>query len=210
MPPESSFDLKANHPLLPHPEVTRLYKENDFKYTKEIEDRNYEDWYDEVKRGKVTILITQFFRNSVNKKDYIYYDAMLFGTDRKGNRSPFTIRMGVYEKPTFRMDLDSRTDKVLSNQILEKRKVYDIQYSPQLFDNLLEQATEDNLNMQVVTPGKNYTIHDVTAFRDATYPELVEIGKTGRSLHAIRVETTPTTTTPTPKAKAAAASTTTK
>ena len=190
--PEAPFDLAAKHPLLPHPEVTKAYKENEFKYRKNLEDRNYDAWYDEVKRSTVTILITQFFRIQRNRKDYLYYDAILFGTDRKGNRAPLTIRMGVYDAPTFHKSLDNRTDRVISNEVEQKTRTYDIPYTPELFDTLLEQTADDGqLNLIVVTPGRTYNITDPVDFRDATYSELVEIGTTGRSLHSLRAASPP-------------------
>jgi hypothetical protein len=85
--PEVLFDLKSKRPLLPHPEVTRLHQENKFKYDKTVQDRNYERWYEEVKKvgkistGEITILITQIFRINRMGQHYIFYDAFLYGTD---------------------------------------------------------------------------------------------------------------------------------
>jgi len=190
--PEAPFDLAAKHPLLPHPQVTKLYQENDFKYNKTLQDRNYDAWYDEVKRSNISILITQFFRTQrTGKKDYLYYDAILFGTDRKGNRTPFTMRFGTYERPTFYKAVDQRTDKVESQQVEEKITTYDIPYTDKLFDELLEQASDDRLNLVVVTPGRTYNINDPIDFRDATHTELIEMGTTGRSLHSLRTATPP-------------------
>ena len=69
--PEAPYDLKANHPLLPHPKSLELYQENKFKYDKTVQDLNYERWYNETKKvgkistGKITILINQMYRHGV-------------------------------------------------------------------------------------------------------------------------------------------------
>lgn len=188
--PEAAFDLKAKHPLLPHPTVSKLFTENEFPYDKKIQDKNYEAWYQEVKKSKITILIYQMFRtkrliDNVSK-DFIFYDAFLYGTDRKGNKSPFSIRLGTYEKPTFTKKIDERTDQIISHEILDWETVYEYEYKPELFDELLLQSKEDDLKLEVMTPGRPYTIPDVEDFRNAAYQELVEIGKTGKSLSSIR------------------------
>ena len=188
--PEAPYDLKASHPLYPHPKITELFKENEFKYDKNIHDRNYETWYAEVKKSKISIMIYQMFRTrrliENQSKDFIFYDAFLYGTDRKGNKSPFDVRLGVYQKPTFRKQIDDRTDKILSHEIMNWDTVYEYEYSPELLDDLLLKATEDDLKLGVISPGRSYSIPDIQDFRDATYQELIEIGKTGKSLSTIR------------------------
>lgn len=207
--PEAPYDLKANHPLLPHPKVTELFKENEFKYDKKIQDQNYETWYAEVKKSKITIMIYQIFRlrrlvENISK-DFIFYDAMLYGTDRKGNKSPLDVRLGVYQRPTFRKQIDDRTDKIISHEILNWDTVYEYEYTPELLDDLLLKSTEDDLKLNVVSPGRIYTISDIADFRDATYQELVEIGKTGKSLDSLRkqkeIAAAPTPTTSAKKDK---------
>jgi hypothetical protein len=65
------------------------------------------------------------------------------------------------------------------------------------------QATEGNLslgqslNLVVVTPSRSYTIPDAQDFRDATYQELIEIGRTEKSLATIRKEKATKATPPT-------------
>ena len=125
-------------------------------------------------------------------QDYIFYDAMLYGTDRTGNKLSFDIRIGKYQKPVFRKRIDQRTDEIISHEIEGKDTIYEIEYKPELFDSLLEQSIEESeqqhLSLVVVTPTRNYTIPDAQDFRDGTYQELIEIGKTGKSLATIRKE----------------------
>lgn len=196
--PEAPFDLKSKHPLLPHPEVTRTYQENKFKYDKTVQDLNYERWYNETKKigkistGKISILIKQMFRLRRMGQDYIFYDAMLYGTDRTGNRLGFDVRLGLYQKPIFRKRIDQRSDEIISHEIEAKETVYEYEYTPDLFDTLLEQSIEESetshLSLVVVSPTRNYTIPDIQEFRDGTYQELIEIGRTGKSLSSIRKE----------------------
>ena len=202
--PEASYDLKANHPLLPHPKVTELFKENEFKYDKKSHDINYEAWYSEVKKSKITITIHQMYR--VKRlienvpTDFIFYDAMLYGTDRKGNKAVFDVRLGVYQKPSFRKQIDDRTDKIISHEIQNWDTVYEYKYTPELFDDLLTKATEDDLKLNVITPGRIYSIPDIQDFRDGTHQELTEIGRTGKSLDSLRKEKI-TLSAPTPAAQ---------
>ena len=188
--PEAPYDLKTNHPLLPHPKVTELFKDNEFKYDKKIQDINYDNWYSEVKKSKITIQIHQMYRvrrfHEGVQKDYIFYDAMLYGTDRKGNKAVFDVRLGVYQSPTFRKQIDDRTDKIISHEIQNWDTVYEYEYTPELLDDLLLKSTEDDLKLNVITPGRIYTVPDIQDFRDGTYQELAEIGRTGKSLSTIR------------------------
>lgn len=203
--PEAPYDLKANHPLLPHPKVTELFKENEFKYDKKSQDINYEVWYSEVKKSKITIKIYQMYRvrklHEGKPEDYIFYDAMLYGTDRKGNKAMLDVRLGVYQSPTFRKQIDDRTDKIISHEIQNWDTVYEYKYTPELFDDLLLKSTEDDLKLNVITPGRIYSIPDIQDFRDGTHQELGEIGKTGKSLDSIRKEKI-TLSAPTPAATA--------
>lgn len=193
--PEAPYDLKSNHPLLPHPEVTRLYKENNYLYYKSCHDINYENWYAATKKtgkvsdGKISIVINQMCRTKRMGKDYIFYDANLYGTDRTGNRLAFNTVFGTYQKPVFRKTIDQRTDEVISHDIESQETIYEYEYTPELFDSLLEQAVEESENQHlslVVIGTRNYSITDPQQFRDATYQELIEIGKTGKSLATIR------------------------
>ena len=112
--PEAPYDLKSKHPLLPHPGLPNYTRKTIFTYYKTCQDLNYERWYNEVKKvgkistGKITILINQMFRTKQMDKDYIFYDAILYGTDRTGNRLSFYIRFGRYQKPVFRKRIDAR------------------------------------------------------------------------------------------------------
>ena len=190
--PEAPYDLTANHPILPHPKVTELFKENEFKYDKKSQDINYEAWYSEVKKSKITIKIYQMYRvrklHEGKPEDYIFYDAMLYGTDRKGNKAMLDVRLGVYQSPTFRKQIDDRTDKIISHEIQNWDTIYEYKYTPEMFDDLLLKSTEDDLKLNVITPGRIYSIPDIQDFRDGTYQELGEIGKTGKSLHSIRTQ----------------------
>ena len=113
---------------------------------------------------------------------------MLYGTDRKGNKAPIDVRLGVYQSPTFRKQIDDRTDKIISHEIQNWDTVYEYKYTPELFDDLLLKSTEDDLKLNVYTPSRTYSIPDIQDFRDATYQELIEIGRTGKSLANIRKE----------------------
>ena len=59
-----------------------------------------------------------------------------------------------------------------------------------MFDDLLLQSIEESehqhLSLVVVFPTRNYTVADAQDFRDGTYQELIEIGRTGKSLAIIR------------------------
>ena len=164
--PETLFDLKSKHPLLPHPEVTRLYQENKFSYYKTCEDLNYERWFNETKKvgrissGKISILITGMYRTRQMGKDFIFYDAMLYGTDKTGNRLGFYLRFGKYDKPIFRKRIDARSDEIISHEIEAKETIYEIEYTPELLDELLEQSIEESemqhLSLVVVTDEELY------------------------------------------------------
>lgn len=142
--PEVKYDLK--HPLCPHPEVIRVYQENKFKYEKTVHDREYEQWHDEVKKvgkistGEITRLIFQMFRINRMGQDYIFYDAFLYGTDKTGNKKSFYHSFGRYEEPIFNKKIDQRTDEIISHELVDKVMTYEYQYTPKLFDSLLEEA----------------------------------------------------------------------
>ena len=79
---------------------------------------------------------------------------------------------------------------MISHEIEAKETIYEIEYTPKLFDSRIRAVyrgvKHQHLSLVVISPSRSYTIPDRQDFRDGTYQELIEIGKTGKSLSSIR------------------------
>ena len=58
-------------------------------------------------------------------------------------------------------------------------------YSIVLLKMAVEESEQQHLSLIIISPSRSYTIADRQDFRDGTYEELIEVGKTGKSLSAI-------------------------
>ena len=118
---------------------------------------NYERWYNETKKiGKISTRKdfnsdqTDVCRLRRMGQDYIFYDAMLYGTDRTGNRLGFDVRLGLYQKPIFsESDRHRRSDEIISHEIEAKETVYEYEYTPDLFDPLYKSGLSKNLKHRI-------------------------------------------------------------
>ena len=77
-------------------------------------------------------------------QDYIFYDAMLYGTDRTGNKLCFDVRFGYISEPNFRKRIDAENRRNYLAWNRSQRNGLWNEYTPDQFDTLLEQSVEES------------------------------------------------------------------
>ena len=68
-------------------------------------------------------------------KDYIFYDAMLYGTDKTGNRLGFDMRLVNMKSQFSENESMLGSDKIISHEIESRETVYEYQYTPNYLMN---------------------------------------------------------------------------
>ncbi len=184
--------IALNHPLYPKPELIALHKENNYPYGEKTVDKKYNRWYNKVKKkpAKITSLVTQIYRvrvlNVVGEK--IMYHETLTGLDHNDNELDFDHLAGRWERPIFRKQYDEETDDVISQEIKDHEKVYDIAYSPEKILELAARAPSDTVSLVIQNGAKKWGgMYNVEEFAYAPFEALEEKGRTGK---AIAVELT--------------------
>jgi hypothetical protein len=189
-PANFSEDLPWN-PLSPRREVIEAYNAVSFQYEPTLQDRVASKWYALVKGRpeKITQEITQFYRRKIPQQgDFIFYNVMLYGEDWKGNEHDLTMVVGKYQMPVFKKERNPETDKVTTTEVMDHKTVYDIKWSKEIFDNLLESATEPVSLIVYGSAGRRLGISSMEDYREGATEDLVECGTKGKSLATILAE----------------------
>lgn len=187
-------DLKDDepwNPLSPRPEVIKAHAEVNFPYETTVHDRALSQWYALVKARpqKVTQEITQFYRIRIPQQgEYMFYNVVLRGEDWKGNEHDAALLKGRYQMPIFKRDIDPATDKVTTSEIKDHRTVYDIKWSPEHFDKLMESAVDPVSLVLYGSAGRRLGILSIDDFRNGTFDDLLQVGLKGKSLEAVVAE----------------------
>jgi hypothetical protein len=183
------FDLEANHPLLPRREVIAEHDKVKFDYDKTCHDRAYEQWYALVKGRPVTQEVTQIYRRKIPAEgEFLTYNVHFLGKDWKGNDQDFDTLMGRYEKPVFRLDKDPSTQEVTSTQISSHRTVYDVPFSKNKLDDLLDMSAEPLSLIVYGSAGRKYGLQSVDDFREGAIEDLIMCGNKGKTLESVLAE----------------------
>lgn len=181
--------IDKGNPLCPRKEILIEYEKVNFPYEKTVEDRLYEQFYAVVKGRPVTVEAFQIHRIRLpGKGEYIFYDATFRGTDWKGNDREFYTVIGKYEKPRFRLEKDPATQEVTSTQISSRETIYDITYSRENLDEILEFATEPIALAIHGSGSRTWAIESLEDFKDGLIEDLSTSAKSGKSLQTILVE----------------------
>lgn len=183
------FDLDANHPLFPRREILTEYKKVNFEYEKTVLDRGYEQWYALVKGRPVWQEVTQIYRRRITGEgEFLLYNLELTGNDWKGNDQGFSMLCGRYEKPIFRLEKNPENQEISSTQISSHRTVYDIPYTLQKLDELLDMSTESVSLIVYGTAGRRLGLQSIEDYRQGTIDDLIVCANKGKSLESVLVE----------------------
>lgn len=179
------------NPFIPRKEVIKAYKDANYQYEKTVHDRAADEFYalTSPQPDKMTIEVTQFYRIKIaNEGEFLFYNAMLRGEDWKGNEHDFAMLEGRYAYPIFRQERDPQTRKVTTSQINDHKNVYDIPWTKERFD-LLMQSAIDNVSLIIYgTAGRRVALHSVEDYRDGDYDDVVQCGMKGKSLESVIAE----------------------
>jgi len=188
--PKDLPDDAHYNPWSPRPEVLQAYKDANYVYEKDTNDRAADIFYEQVnpQPDSLTQELTQVYRIKIpNEGEFMYYDLMLRGNDWKGNEHDYSLRDGIYKMPVFRFERDPSTKKVTNSQINDHKRTYNIPWSQEKFDQLMESSIE-GLSMVIHNAGHRIGIRDVKTFRDGDYDDVVQAGLKGKSLDAVLAE----------------------
>ena len=188
--PKDLPDDAHYNPWSPRPEVLQAYKDANSAYEKDVHDRAGDEFYELVnpQPDSITQELTQVYRIKIpNQGEFMYYDLMLRGNDWKGNEHDYALREGIYKMPVFRFERDPSTKKVISSQINDHTRTYNIPWSVEKFDKLMESAVE-GLSLVIHNAGHRVGIRNIDTFRNGGYDDIVEAGRTGKSLETVLAE----------------------
>lgn len=189
--PKNLAEDEAWNPFSPRKEVLKAYADANYPYEKTVHDRAADEFYALVSQqaDKMTTEVIQVFRVKIpNEGEFMFYNAMIRGEDWKGNEHDFAALEGRYAMPIFRQERDPQTRKVTTSQINDHKNVFNIPWTKQTFD-LLMQSAIDNISLIIYgTAGRRIALHSVEDYRDGEYDDVVQCGMKGKSLDSVIAE----------------------
>lgn len=189
--PSNLKDDNPWNPLSPRSEIIAAYNAVEFSYESTIQDRVSSKWYAQVKGRpeKITQEVQQIYRRRVPTiGDFVFYNVLLYGEDWKGNEHGLPLVMGKYQMPIFKKEKNPETDKVSTTEVMDHRTMYDIPWSKETFDKLIDSAVEPISLIVYGSAGRRLGISSLEDFRQGTTDELIECGLKGKSLEAVIAE----------------------
>lgn len=183
------FDLEKYHPLYPRREILAEYEKVKFDYEKTVHDRAYEQWYALVKGRPVWQEVTQIYRKKITGEgEFLLYNLNLVGEDWKGNAQDFATLFGKYEKPIFRLDKNPETQTITTTQISSHKTVYDITYTKEMLDELLDKASEPVSMIVYGSAGRRLGVLSLEDYKAGSLEDLVMCANKGKSLETVLAE----------------------
>lgn len=183
------FDLEANHPLYPRREITAEYDKVKYDYERTGHDRAYMEWYALVKGRPVEQEVTQIYRRKIaGEGEFIFYNVTFYGKDWKGNRKDFATLLGRYEKPIFIREMDPATQDVTSTQIGSHETVYDIPFTKQKLEELIDMSIEALSMIVYGSAGRRLGVLSLEDYRNGSLEDLVMCANKGKSLESVLAE----------------------
>jgi hypothetical protein len=164
---------------LVHPKILAKYEEAKQQYNPSAHDLEEKLFYQLCKGRPIKSEINSMYRIRLpSGEEFLYYSEVLIGTDHVGNEKRFTQIVGRYEEPVFFYRYNPETNTQEAVEILRHKTVYEISWSKEKFDELTKKLAESP-NFYVVAARK-YAVPTMEQFRDLTFDQLVELGKTGK------------------------------
>jgi hypothetical protein len=179
------------NPLSPRKEVIDAYNAVNFPYEISGQDRKASIWYGLVKihPEKITQEITQFYRRRIaGEGEFIFYNVLLRGEDWKGNEKDLDLLVGRYNMPIFKKDRNPENNKVTTTEILDHKPKYDIPWSKETFDKLLDSTVESPSLIVYGSGARRIGITSVDDFREGSIDDLIQCGMKGKSLDSVIAE----------------------
>lgn len=189
--PSNLKDDNPWNPMSPRREVIEAYDNVDFSYESTIQDRVASRWYSLVKGRyeKITQEVQQIYRRRIpNQGDYVFYNVLLHGDDWKGNEHTLPLVIGKYQMPIFKKEKNPETEKITTNEVMDHRTIYDIPWSKETFDKLLDSAVEPISLIVYGSAGRRLGISSPEDFREGSTDDLIQCGLKGKSLESVIAE----------------------
>lgn len=167
-------------------EIEKLYTQEGFEYRPTAQDRNEAEFYDRVEDKNIRHRLDKVVRTKVpGGKEYILYKDTLITEDQLGNKLNFTSTdlRGKYQKPQFSYEWDQETRKKKAKDIVGHKTEYEIPFSKENMQKVLDINTEEDANTQfvlIVGANSRHTGFDADEFLNRSFDELVAKATTGK------------------------------
>jgi len=191
------LDTKANS-VFPHPKVLEAYADpkrgNNFQRIRTAEDDIYEGFVNRCRKNPFYLEAVRAIRTRTfvggKLAEILYYYGQVTGEASTGIQETWYYWVGFYDEPQFQRVLDKEKEDYVVTGVRNKIRRYEFLYTPDLIDNLREDGIIVDMTALSIreTPETN-TAYDILLyedFRDASFLQLLEIGKTKKSLNEVR------------------------
>lgn len=178
--------------------VLKAYQRNRYEYVERSEDQVEKKFWKEISDpdGKLffnlTHSVTKVVRvkagASEGGKEFFYYEDRMRGYNHVGNAKDFTATVGKYSLPIFVRNYDDKTRAVIGTQISQHETKYEIEWSTRNWNKVKANLSYDEATFYVEVPGRRYRIFTLEEFEDATYDQLVRMGRNGKTLNELRLD----------------------
>lgn len=191
---EIKLDDKENR-IFPHPKVLEAYadekKGNGFARHRSPEDDVYETFYNACRRNPFncdakTVIRTRTIKDG-KLKEVIYSYCEVKGINNSGGEQQYFYWDGVYDEPIFNKKLNKDTDLYETESVRDHVRKYDYEFNQKNVDEIFKHVNDATVFMVKESPEitQGFPINDVDGFRNANFLQLLEMGKSKRSLKDI-------------------------
>jgi hypothetical protein len=172
---------------LVHPKVLEEYEKNDYEYIESSRDQREERFKYLSAEHDIDRIVTKIVRQKLQTgEEFIWYEERQVSHDLIGNEITFNAEVGRYQMPEFRKEWDQVTKRIVGKEIVQRHWVYDIPYTKENLDKIFKMPMDTNATCYAFRGDNKYGIKNIEDFRDATFEELLLMGKADKSLIEVR------------------------
>jgi hypothetical protein len=181
--------------LYPHKKVIEAYTDekrgNNYPREKGAFDDTYLNWYNRCRKNKFNMRARNIVRTRAIIKgkltEVIYYYADVIGTNSSGQEEELQLWFGVYDEPIFNKKIDKETDQYVVENVRDHVRKYELEFTQENIDKVFQYADDSTVLTVKESPDMSlgYPVNDVDGFKSAKFIQLLEMGKTKRTLAEI-------------------------
>lgn len=164
-----------------HPEIIRLYRENNCEYWETANDANETSFFQQAAAAKKAVkhIITAVYRLRRGKKDYVFYHETLKSFNPKGAVIHHSRTIGKYNLPIFTRTIYGDAGESRP-EIESHQEVYELEFKD--WSKELDEQLTDDTGFVLITPQRKYGGFSREDFFKRSFEELEQIGRYG-TLH---------------------------
>lgn|GEM_PF-5229039 len=191
---EIKVDIGQNR-LVPHPKVIEAYNDekrgNGYTRVRTAFDDTYENFYNACRKKPFqcqakTIIRTRTILNG-KLREIIYFFCHIQGENTAGQTLELPIWLGVYDEPIFNKKLDKETDNFVVENVRDHVRRYEWELNDENLDMVFSYADDATVLMVKESPEimTGYPITDIDGFKTANFIQLLEMGRSKRTLSEV-------------------------